>query len=167
VACVPDPTVAGRPTHHAPEYFGAAAERLADPAVYSKPSGTPSPQPLATRRSMALVSFPPETRVFSLGACVLVSFRLWRGMLRTRLDEIVGRLRQLASHADSREDENHRLQTEQLAILLAARRDNDETVGRHPRRRHRLGAEPVHGTGGVQSERLKQSLIHECCASST
>jgi hypothetical protein len=64
VACVPDPTVAGRPIHHAPEYFGAAAEQLTDPAVYSKPGGTPSPQPLATRRSTALVSFPPETRVF-------------------------------------------------------------------------------------------------------
>jgi flagellar hook-associated protein FlgK len=52
---------------------------------------------------------------------------VYRGvMLRTLLDEIVGRLRQFGSHADSLEDENHRLQSE-LAGLLAARRENDDT----------------------------------------
>jgi flagellar hook-associated protein FlgK len=47
-------------------------------------------------------------------------------MLRTLLDEVIGRLRQLGSHADGLEDENHRLQAE-LARLLAARRENDDT----------------------------------------
>jgi hypothetical protein len=47
-------------------------------------------------------------------------------MLRTLLDEIVGRLRQFGSHADSLENENHRLQAE-LAGLLAAGRENDDT----------------------------------------
>jgi hypothetical protein len=53
-------------------------------------------------------------------------FRLSLGMLRTLLDEIVARLRQFGSHADSLEDENHRLQAE-LASLLIARRENDDT----------------------------------------
>jgi flagellar hook-associated protein FlgK len=47
-------------------------------------------------------------------------------MLRTLLDEIVGRLREFGSHADSLEDENHRLQAE-LAGLFEARRENDDT----------------------------------------
>jgi len=47
-------------------------------------------------------------------------------MLRALLDEIVGRLRQFGSHADRLEDEKHRLQAE-LAGLLAARRENDDT----------------------------------------
>jgi flagellar hook-associated protein FlgK len=47
-------------------------------------------------------------------------------MLRTLLDEVIGRLRQFGSHADGLEDENHRLQAE-LAGLLAARRENDDT----------------------------------------
>jgi flagellar hook-associated protein FlgK len=47
-------------------------------------------------------------------------------MLRTLLDEVIGRLRQFGSHADGLEDENHRLQAE-LAGLLAAMRENDDT----------------------------------------
>jgi hypothetical protein len=47
-------------------------------------------------------------------------------MLRTLLDEVIGRLRQFGSHADGLEDENHRLQAE-LAGLLAARRENGDT----------------------------------------
>src|SRR5450631_231554 len=47
-------------------------------------------------------------------------------MLRTWLEDVIGRLRQLGSHADSLEDENHRLRAE-LAGLLAARRENDDT----------------------------------------
>jgi hypothetical protein len=47
-------------------------------------------------------------------------------MLRILLDEVIGRLRQFGSHADSLEYENHRPQAE-LAGLLAARRENDDT----------------------------------------
>ncbi len=47
-------------------------------------------------------------------------------MLRTWIEEVIGRLRQLGSHADGLEDENRRLQSK-LANLLEARRDNDDT----------------------------------------
>jgi hypothetical protein len=47
-------------------------------------------------------------------------------MLRTWIEDLIGRLKQLGSHADGLEDENRRLQAE-LASLLAARRDNEET----------------------------------------
>jgi hypothetical protein len=47
-------------------------------------------------------------------------------MLRALLDEIVGRLSQFGSHADSLEEENRRLQAE-LSALFAARREYDDT----------------------------------------
>jgi flagellar hook-associated protein FlgK len=47
-------------------------------------------------------------------------------MLRSWIEDVIGRLRQLGSHADGLEDENRRLQSE-LANLLQARRDNDDT----------------------------------------
>jgi flagellar hook-associated protein FlgK len=47
-------------------------------------------------------------------------------MLRTWIEDVISRLKQLGSHADGLEDENRRLQTE-LSSLLAARRDNDDT----------------------------------------
>jgi hypothetical protein len=47
-------------------------------------------------------------------------------MLRTWLEDVIGRLRQLGSHADSLEDENRKLRAEP-ASLLEARRDNDDT----------------------------------------
>jgi hypothetical protein len=47
-------------------------------------------------------------------------------MLRTWIEDVIGRLRQLGTHADGLEEENRRLQTA-VASLLAARRDNDET----------------------------------------
>jgi hypothetical protein len=63
----------------------------------------------------------PGDQGFSLGTSVLVSFRISCGMLRTLLDEIVGRLRQFGSHADGLEDENHRLQAELGAVLIPRR----------------------------------------------
>ena len=47
-------------------------------------------------------------------------------MLRTWIEDLIGRLKQLGSDADSLEDENRRLQAE-LASLLDARRDNKDT----------------------------------------
>jgi hypothetical protein len=47
-------------------------------------------------------------------------------MLRTLVDEVIGRSTQLGSHADSLEVVNRRLQAE-LAGFLAARRENDDT----------------------------------------
>jgi flagellar hook-associated protein FlgK len=47
-------------------------------------------------------------------------------MLRTLLDEIIGRLRLFGSHTDNLEDENHRLHAE-LAALFEARRENADT----------------------------------------
>jgi hypothetical protein len=47
-------------------------------------------------------------------------------MLRTWLEDVIGRLRQLGSHADDLEEENRRLQSE-LSDLHEARRDNDDT----------------------------------------
>jgi hypothetical protein len=47
-------------------------------------------------------------------------------MLRTWIEDVIGRLRHLGSHADGLEEENRRLQAE-LTRLLAARRDNDDT----------------------------------------
>jgi flagellar hook-associated protein FlgK len=60
------------------------------------------------------------------GLVVLVSFALAWGMLRTWIEDVIGRLKQLGSHADGLEDENRRLQAE-LAGLLKARRDNEDT----------------------------------------
>ena len=47
-------------------------------------------------------------------------------MLRTWLEDIIGHLKQLGSHADSLEDENRKLRAD-LASLLQARRDSDDT----------------------------------------
>jgi hypothetical protein len=47
-------------------------------------------------------------------------------MLRTWIEDVIGRLRQLGSHADGLEEENRKLQAE-LASLLEARRENDDT----------------------------------------
>jgi hypothetical protein len=47
-------------------------------------------------------------------------------MLRAWIEELIGRLRQLGTHADGLEEENRRLQAE-LSSLLMARRDNDDT----------------------------------------
>jgi hypothetical protein len=47
-------------------------------------------------------------------------------MLRTWIEDVIGRLRHLGSHADGLEEVNRRLQAE-LTRLLAARRDNDDT----------------------------------------
>jgi hypothetical protein len=47
-------------------------------------------------------------------------------MLRAWLEDVIGRLRQLGSHADGLEEENRRLRAE-LASLLEARRDNEDT----------------------------------------
>jgi hypothetical protein len=89
------------------------------------PSQPPNPSPLGGYT--ALVS--PRRPGFSLGLPFpFRSVYRW-GMLRTLLDEIVGRLRQFGSHADGLEDENRRLQAE-LADLLAARRENDDTRSR-------------------------------------
>jgi len=46
-------------------------------------------------------------------------------MLRTWIEDVIGRLRQLGHH-DGLEDENRELQAEP-ASLLEARRDNDDT----------------------------------------
>jgi hypothetical protein len=79
-------------------------------------------------------------------------------MLRTWIADVMGRLKQLGSHADGLEEENRRLKSE-LSSLLAARRDNDvhdspmgpgrDRAGRH----RRLGTEPprrASGTPGVR-----------------
>jgi flagellar hook-associated protein FlgK len=47
-------------------------------------------------------------------------------MLRAWIEDVIGRLAQLGSHADGLEDENRRLRAE-LASLLEARRDTDDT----------------------------------------
>jgi hypothetical protein len=60
-----------------------------------------------------------------LRALAPISQKNWNGFLR-RFPPLIGRLRQLGSHADGREDENRRLQAG-LASLLEARRENEET----------------------------------------
>jgi hypothetical protein len=47
-------------------------------------------------------------------------------VLRTWIEDLIGRLKQLGSHADGLEEENRRLQSD-LSRLLEARRDNDDT----------------------------------------
>jgi hypothetical protein len=47
-------------------------------------------------------------------------------MLRTWIEDVIGRLKLLGSHADGLEEECRRLQAE-LSSLIAARRDNDDT----------------------------------------
>jgi hypothetical protein len=85
-----------------------------------------APSPPTPRHSV--VNSPglsPETRVL-LRAFVLVSFAPPSGMLRTWIEDLICRLRQLGSHADGLEDENRKLRAE-LAGLLEARHDNDDT----------------------------------------
>jgi hypothetical protein len=47
-------------------------------------------------------------------------------MLRTWIEDVIGRLKQLGSHVDGLEEENRRLQAE-LSALHEARRGNDDT----------------------------------------
>jgi hypothetical protein len=67
-------------------------------------------------------------------------------MLRTWIEDVIGRLKQLGSHADGLEEENRSLQAE-LSALHEARRDNDDghRLGRH----HRVGPEPTRRPGRV------------------
>jgi hypothetical protein len=152
VACVPDPTVAGRPIHHAPEYFGAAAEQPTDRRLGLSRVAPPSPPTLSPLGGQQPWSLPRRPGFFH-GSSVLVSFGVLYGMLRTLLDEIVGRLRQFGSHADSLEDENHRLRAE-LSALFEARRENDDTftVRQWDLSGTRLVARVALDCSGVQSD---------------
>jgi hypothetical protein len=47
-------------------------------------------------------------------------------MLRAWIEDVIGRLKQLGTHADGLEEENRKLQAE-LSALHEARRDNDDT----------------------------------------
>jgi hypothetical protein len=84
-------------------------------------------------------------------------------MLRTWIEDVIGRLRLLSSHADGLEDENRKLQAE-LAGLLGARRENDDTFVLSP-----PASRSAHSQGRAETvlcihhSRIAAFLLPNCC----
>jgi hypothetical protein len=80
-------------------------------------------------------------------------------MLRTWIEDVIGRLKQLGSHADGLEDENRKLRAE-LAALHDARRDNEDTFT--VRQWDESGTVLVDTIASAQNLHVARAAIREC-----